>query len=104
MNFAELEAALGADTVAQLVCTYRTDLATRLEQLRAATEPEEIRRHAHGLRSGAATFGATALAEAARVLEEGGGDLAAVERAARAVDAALATRAPSPRPPGRDRP
>jgi HPt (histidine-containing phosphotransfer) domain-containing protein len=105
VNLDELDAALGAEAVDALVAVYRQDLATRLEQLRAATDPEEIRRHAHGLRSGAATFGATELAEAARVLETtDGGSLAAVERAASALDAVLATRAPSPRPPARGQP
>ncbi len=65
MNLDELDATLGSRRVDELLAVYRTDLATRLAQLRAATGPDEIRRHAHGLRSGAATFGATALADAA---------------------------------------
>lgn len=89
---AELEHTLGADTLRELLGVYREDLATRLGELRAATDDAEIRRHAHGLRSGAASFGATALAAAARDLEEHGGSLAAVERAASEVDAALAQR------------
>lgn len=91
-QLAELETTIGADTLRDLLAMYREDLATRLAQLRAATDPEEIRHHAHGLRSGAASFGAAALAAAARDVELGGGSLAAVERAASAVDAALATK------------
>ena len=89
---ADLERAIGAEPVRGLLAVYREDLATRLAQLRAAEAPEEIRRHAHGLRSGAAGFGATALAAAARDVESGGGSLAAVEHAASEVDAALALR------------
>jgi HPt (histidine-containing phosphotransfer) domain-containing protein len=89
---ADLEKTLGADVVRDLLATYREDLATRLEQLRAARDPEERRHHAHGLRSGAASFGATALAAAARDVEYHDGPLAAVERAASEVDAALAIR------------
>lgn len=92
MNLDELDAALGAETVDTLIAAYRTDLAARLDQLRGATAQSEIRRHAHGLRSGAATFGATELAEAARAVELGGGSLEAVERAASALDALLAKR------------
>jgi len=91
-HLADLEKTLGAATLRELLAAYREDLATRLEQLRAASDPEEVRRHAHGLRSGAASFGATALAAAAREVESGGGSLAAVEHAASEVDAALATR------------
>ena len=89
MNLDDLDAALGSAAVDELLTVYRTDLATRLEQLRVATAPDEIRRHAHGLRSGAASFGATALMDAARAVEEDGGSLDAVERAARELDAAL---------------
>jgi HPt (histidine-containing phosphotransfer) domain-containing protein len=92
VNLDELDAALGVAAVDELIAVYRQDLATRLEQLRAATDPEEVRRHAHGLRSGAATFGANALADAAREVERHGGSLAAVERAAAELDAALAVR------------
>ncbi len=92
MNLDELDATLGRELVDELVTVYRTDLATRLTLLRNATNPEQVRRHAHGLRSGASTFGATALAEAARTVECDGGPLDAVERAAAAVDAALAAR------------
>ena len=90
MNLRDLDATLGRAVVDELLAVYRTDLATRLEQLRAANGPEEVRRHAHGLRSGAASFGATALAAAARDVESGGGSMAAVEHAASEVDAALA--------------
>lgn len=88
----ELERTVGAEVLRDLLAAYREDLATRLAQLRAAGDPEERRRHAHGLRSGAASFGATALAAAARDVELEGGSLAAVEQAASEVDAALATR------------
>lgn len=91
-QLADLETTLGADTLRELLALYREDLATRLAQLQAATDPEAIRQHAHGLRSGAASFGATALAAAARAVESGGGSLAAVEHAASGVDAALAIR------------
>ncbi|MDA0182047.1 Hpt domain-containing protein [Solirubrobacter phytolaccae] len=92
MNLADLDATLGRVTVDELLTVYRQDLATRLAQLRAATTPDEVRHHAHGLRSGAASFGAMALADAARDVERGDGSLAAVEHAASALDAALATR------------
>ncbi|MDA0172662.1 Hpt domain-containing protein [Solirubrobacter taibaiensis] len=92
MNLEELDAVLGSEAVDELIEIYREDLAARLDQLRNATAPEEIRHHAHGLRSGAASFHATALMDAARALETGSGSLAAVERAAAEVDAALALR------------
>jgi HPt (histidine-containing phosphotransfer) domain-containing protein len=92
VNLTALDASLGSATVDKLVAVYRDDLATRLAQLRAATDAAEIRRHAHGLRSGAASFGATALMAAARELEEHGGSMAAVERAAAELDAVLAAR------------
>ena len=92
MNLEELDATLGRELVDELLAVYRTDLATRLTLLRNAKDPEQVRRHAHGLRSGASTFGATALAEAARTVERDGGALDAVELEAATVDAALAAR------------
>ena len=92
MNLKDLDATLGRAVVDELLAVYRADLATRLEQCRAATDADELRRHAHGLRSGAASFGATALMDAARELEAGTGSLAAVEHAASALDAEIAVR------------
>ena len=92
MNLQDLDAVLGVEAVDALIAVYREDLATRLDQLRTATDAEAIRRHAHGLRSGAASFHATALMDAARALETGSGSLSAVERAAAELDAALASR------------
>ena len=92
MNLADLDATLGSAAVDELLAVYRQDLAARLAQVRAATDPEDVRRHAHALRSAAASFGATELMEAARALECSGGTLAAVERAASALDAALLVR------------
>jgi HPt (histidine-containing phosphotransfer) domain-containing protein len=104
VNLGELDATLGRELVDELIAVYRSDLATRLTLLRNANDPEQVRRHAHGLRSGASTFGATALADAARALEHGdGGTMAAVEDAARELDAELATRAPSRPLPARGR-
>ena len=76
----------------EILTVYRQDLATRIAELEAAPDRDEIRRHAHGLRSGAATFQATALADAARVVElDPGTPLDDVRAAAAQVDAALAS-------------
>lgn len=89
VQLADLRAILGPDGLDELLAIYREDLAHRLALLRGATDPDEIRDHAHALRSGAATFGATILADAARALEHDRGSLAAIECAASETDTAL---------------
>ena len=69
IDTSDLELTLPKHVVDELLKTYRQDLETRIAQLTDATDPDEIRRHAHGLRSGAATFHATHLADAARAVE-----------------------------------
>jgi HPt (histidine-containing phosphotransfer) domain-containing protein len=62
----------GRSALNALLAVYREDLERQVARLREAFksgEPEAIRLAAHALRSGAATFGATHLAGAARELE-----------------------------------
>lgn len=70
--FAELQAGAGADFVVELVDSFLEDAPQALAALRAAAgagDAVAFRRHAHTLKSNGHTFGATALAEAARALE-----------------------------------
>jgi HPt (histidine-containing phosphotransfer) domain-containing protein len=78
----ELRDSAGADFVAELAQTFAEDapcLLATLRQSRTAGDAVAFRRAAHSLKSNATTFGALALADLARVLENG--ELAAVETA-----------------------
>lgn len=70
--FAELQASAGADFVVELVDSFLEDAPQVLVALQAAAaggDATAFRRHAHTLKANGHTFGATALAEAARGLE-----------------------------------
>lgn len=70
--FAELQAGAGAEFVVELVASFLEDAPQVLAALRAAAaggDAVAFRRHAHTLKSNGHTFGAMALAEAARGLE-----------------------------------
>ena len=73
--FNELKDAAGEDFVGELVATFFDEAPGMLDQLRAAQAAQNadaFRRAAHSLKSNSNTFGATKLAEMARVLELGG--------------------------------
>jgi len=70
--FAELQAAAGAEFVADLVGTFLEEAPGMLAELRsarAAGDGERFRRAAHSLKSNSHTFGAQALGALARELE-----------------------------------
>jgi histidine phosphotransfer protein HptB len=73
--FRELQDAAGAAFVAELVDTFLEEAPGMLAAMRgarAAGDADAFRRAAHSLKSNSLTFGATALADAARALELGG--------------------------------
>jgi HPt (histidine-containing phosphotransfer) domain-containing protein len=82
-TFRELQDTAGADFVAELVDTFFEEAPGMLAALRsaqAAGDADAYRRAAHSLKSNSLTFGATALAAAARAQELGGiGSLADVD-------------------------
>jgi CheY-like chemotaxis protein/HPt (histidine-containing phosphotransfer) domain-containing protein len=87
---ARLRQTLGDDGTRQLIGTFLAEAPTLLDRLRSATQAgdgETLRMAAHTLKSNAATFGAMALSETARVIER-----AAAEGATQGADA-LVTRA-----------
>jgi histidine phosphotransfer protein HptB len=88
--YRELQATAGADFVAELVDTFFEEAPGILAALRSAHatgDADAYRRAAHSLKSNSLTFGATALAAAARAQELGGmGSLADVD----AIDAEYA--------------
>jgi histidine phosphotransfer protein HptB len=92
--FRELQAAAGADFVAELVDTFLEEAPGMLAELREAHaqgNAEAFRRAAHSLKSNGLTFGAAPLADAARALELGGiGSAEVVEALARTYDEAAA--------------
>ncbi len=70
--FDELQANAGADFVLELVDTFAEEAPGLIAEMRSAfvaAEAERFRRAAHSLKSNSSTFGATRLAEMARVLE-----------------------------------
>jgi HPt (histidine-containing phosphotransfer) domain-containing protein len=73
------EIAGDADFVHDLSRQFRRDAADRVERLQALDPRafEEVRLHAHTLKSSAAQLGATALSEQARALEQAAADGAA---------------------------
>ena len=73
--FAELQEAVGAEFVTELVGTFLEEAPAMLAVLHsshAAGAADPFRRAAHSLKSNSQTFGAMKLAEAARALELGG--------------------------------
>ena len=70
--FESLKQMVGADFIGELVATFLEDAPRMLEELRtslAANDVETFRRAAHSMKTNAATFGATELAELAKALE-----------------------------------
>jgi histidine phosphotransfer protein HptB len=82
-TFRELQDAAGADFVGELVDTFFDEAPAMLATLRTARtagDADTYRRAAHSLKSNSLTFGATALAAAARAEELGGiGEAAALD-------------------------
>jgi histidine phosphotransfer protein HptB len=73
--YRELQTTAGADFVAELMDTFLEEAPTMLAVLRqaqAAGDADAYRRAAHSLKSNSLTFGATALAAAARNQELSG--------------------------------
>ena len=91
-TFKNLQESVGADFVKELVDTFLEDAPNMLDDLAralAARDADRFRRAAHSLKSNSLTFGATALAAAARALELGGiSSDAAVDGLQSAYDAA----------------
>ncbi|MFK7744634.1 MAG: Hpt domain-containing protein [Roseobacter sp.] len=81
--FTELQATVGEDFAAELLDAFFDEapgMITALGDAQAAGDEDAFRRAAHSIKSNAATFGATQLADKARVLEMGGiQELALVE-------------------------
>ncbi|MSR15313.1 MAG: Hpt domain-containing protein [Gammaproteobacteria bacterium] len=74
-TFTELQETVGADFVGELVETFLEEAPKMLAELRTALvarEAETFRRAAHSLKTNANTFGALALGNQARALEQGG--------------------------------
>jgi HPt (histidine-containing phosphotransfer) domain-containing protein len=74
-TFRDLQEAAGAEFVGELVDTFLDEargMLAALHEARSAGDAERFRRAAHSLKSNGLTFGATALADAARALELGG--------------------------------
>ncbi len=70
--FQDLQLSAGEDFVRELVDTFLEEAPVLLAQLRAArdeADTDAFRRAAHSLKSNAQTFGAAALAHAARAIE-----------------------------------
>ncbi len=70
--FAELQAAAGAEFVAELIGTFLEEAPGLLVELRSAAaqgDADRYRRAAHSLKANAQTFGATSLGALARDLE-----------------------------------
>jgi len=85
-RFAELQATVGADFVAELVDTFFEEAPTMLAELRsarAAEDADRFRRAAHSLKSNSYTFGALSLGALARELEVTGMSADAARDAAR---------------------
>jgi len=71
-TFEALKQMVGADFISELVTTFLEDGPRMLEELRtslAANDAETFKRAAHSMKTNAATFGATDLAELAKALE-----------------------------------
>jgi HPt (histidine-containing phosphotransfer) domain-containing protein len=71
-TFEALKQMVGADFISELVTTFLEDGPRMLGELRdslAANDAETFKRAAHSMKTNAATFGATELAELAKALE-----------------------------------
>jgi HPt (histidine-containing phosphotransfer) domain-containing protein len=91
-TFAELQEAVGAEFVRELIGTFLSEAPVMLADLRTAAsqrDAERFRRLAHSLKSNGHTFGAMSLGAMARDLELGGlhADPAEDTRALDALDA-----------------
>ena len=72
---AELSDAMGADFAEELVATFLNDAPNMMGELKQAAETEDAhayRRAAHSIKSNAEVFGAFALANMARHMEQSG--------------------------------
>ena len=95
--FAELQEAVGAEFVTELVGTFLEEAPVMMKELRdaqAAGVTDLFRRAAHSLKSNSNTFGAIRLGEMARDLELGGliadtAPIKAIEAEYKSVAAAL---------------
>lgn len=70
--FTELQEAMGAEFVDELVTTFLDEAPGMMTEVKTAFEQgdaDRFRRAAHSIKSNANVFGATGLAEAARLLE-----------------------------------
>lgn len=71
-TFDGLKQMVGPDFIGELVTTFFDDAPRMMEELRASlasNDVETFRRAAHSMKTNAATFGATELAELAKALE-----------------------------------
>ncbi|MBV6397261.1 MAG: hypothetical protein HFACDABA_02869 [Anaerolineales bacterium] len=71
-TYDSLKQMVGAGFIGELVSTFLEDAPHMLDELRAAlyaNDAETFRRAAHSMKTNAATFGATELAELAKALE-----------------------------------
>lgn len=71
-TFEALQQMVGADFISELVTTFLEDGPRMLQELRdslAANDAETFKRAAHSMKTNAATFGATELAELSKALE-----------------------------------
>ena len=73
--FNELQEATGSDFIRELVGTFLEEMPGIFAELRSAIstqDEDQFRRGAHSIKSNAQTFGATRLAEQARIIEMAG--------------------------------
>ncbi len=78
---------LGEETVGIILATFLEDTEQRLAEMRdPAAHADQVARHAHALKSAAATFGFSGLAGAAEALEARSADLAPAARQAAVAD------------------
>jgi CheY-like chemotaxis protein/HPt (histidine-containing phosphotransfer) domain-containing protein len=66
----ELRAAVGPGRLPRLISVFNAETKERVRRMHAMTDPVRIEDEAHSLKAAAATFGAIALRDAARALEE----------------------------------
>ncbi|WP_431304755.1 ATP-binding protein [Sediminicoccus sp. BL-A-41-H5] len=66
----ELRAAVGPGRLPRLISVFTAETKERVRRMHAMTDPVRIEDEAHSLKAAAATFGAIALRDAARALED----------------------------------
>lgn len=66
----ELRSAVGPGRLPRLISVFTAETKERVRRMHALTDPQRIEDEAHSLKAAAATFGAIALRDAARALEE----------------------------------